>query len=178
MSILDAGTVDANFTKSDLEDLDIGGVEASYMKKLASGSYKFLVKSAELEARETDEGPVPSAKLQFEVLEVVQLDKMTDSNGVEINTADFVGSTFTHTVWTLKSQKNLSYFIGLLTSIVGDKPKGGLQQFLQMLVDNNVTFVGRLKARPNKNDPEDPYINLSEDQKHFQSFKKLSEAAG
>jgi len=176
--ILDPNAVDPNFTVSDLNDLDIGGVEASYMQKLMSGSYKFTIKEAELSARETDDGPVPSCKLVMEVIEVVQLDKMNDENGNPINTADFVGSNFTHTIWTLKSQKNLKYFIGLLTSIVGTKPTGGLAQFLQMMVDNKVTFVGRLKARPNKTDPEDPYINLSEDQKHFQSFKALSEAQG
>lgn len=176
MSILDPNTVDKNFTVSDLDDLDIAGVEASYIQKLRSGSYKFLITGAELAARETEDGPVPSCKLTFEVVDVIQFDNMKDENGEEVNKEDFIGSNFTHTVWTIKSEKNLKYFIGLLTSIVGAKPTGGLTQFLQMLVDNKVTFVGRLKARPNKNVPEDPYINLSEDPKHFQSFAALSAA--
>ena len=160
---------------NDLMTLDIDGVEAKYQVRTQPGKYLVKVAEAELDTIETGEGDVvPVAKFRFEIVQVMGLDKETDEDGNDYNLEDFVGSMISDTFW-LRDANNVGILVGFLTSYYGTKPSGSLPDVLATMKNTETYAVLRVNHRKNKDNPANPYVNVSHDKKDIIGHASLVE---
>lgn len=160
---------------NDLMSLDIDGVEAKYQVRTQPGKYLVKVDNAELDTIETGDGDIiPVVKFLFEVVQVMGLDKDTDADGETINPEDFVGARIPDTFW-LRDSNNVGILVGFLTSYHGKKPSGALPDVLATMKNDDTYAVVRVNHRKNKDNPAQPYINVSHDKKEIIGHASLVE---
>lgn len=166
---------DAVMDINDLMTLDLDGVEAKYEVRTQPGKYLVTVAEAELDTVDTDkDGVIPVVKLQFEIQQCVGLDKETDEEGNDIDISIFAGTRIYDTFW-LRDQNDVGKLVGFLTSYNGVKPSGSLNDSLSTLKNDDVYAIMRVNHRKNKDNPAQPYINVSHDKKEIVGHAALVE---
>lgn len=144
---------DDKFTWSDLGSLDMETVPEYRFEQLPEGIFLFRVTKTERESIQTEKGNMPIFKFTSEVLRVLQV---KDAN---VNQDDLVGKEHTETIWLSEVVKG----IGLLKAFLSDTGAKCSGTVLQIMDTGMIghEYVGTIRKRRNRNDPDNPFIGLN-----------------
>jgi len=157
---------DQDVSMEDLLDLDMSEVEESYggFEAFPKGVYHFRCTESELTTMGANDEYLV-AKMVFKVVQCFDL--IHDEKSVD----DMVDAELHQNVFIKDAAKDLGKVKGALVKL-GVTSSGRLKDLMAEAVDKEL--VGTVKHSRNKNDPDNPYVNL--DFKGSMSLAEFKEA--
>lgn len=152
---------------ADIAGMDMGEIEArEFMERFPKAVYQFIGRGGELTSFGSGDDERAVVRFIFEVENVDNVQDFKTANGEDRDASVLIGKEYTETCFLdgstrAKFVESLGYVKQLVIMITGkpeEEVKGDVHDIINMT--DGCRFQVPVIHRPNKNDKDNPYVNL------------------